>query len=632
MQTALLLIDLQQDFLVRPGLHPSTNELISVIHRVLSYARAQGMPIGHVRTRVDPDDDNRMPHWRRSDTWACVANTPGEEPPPELAALPEEPVFFKQFFSGFADPLLDAWLKNRGVEEIWVVGIYTHGCVRATVLDAYERGYKVIVVDDGVASTDPVHARITCDYLNDRASQFVNSAKLLQEKAAYYEHYSPHEPDQLIAGVEHSDEKYIESAVKSARKAQRSWSHKSIVERIELLRVFAQLLEDSFPALEERLIHDLGKPRRAAQDELRRALGHVTCAVSLVDSETLDDSTRVAFQPRGVIAIVTPWNNPVAIPAGKLSAALVMGNAVVWKPAFQADSISRHLLSLLRESGIPPDLVEIVNGGPREVVRLASSTTVDAVSLTGPEAAGKTVAAICAPVGKPLQAELGGNNALLVMADSQLETLVSDWARLAFTFAGQRCTALRRFVVEKTVFESFEALLRSACEQLHVTQPESMDCDVGPLISKMQLDRVDRAVRDALQRGARLIAGGKRVPGTSGHYYEPTILTGLSSDDPLVQEELFGPVAVIQTAEDFDDGIALVNGVRQGLLAGISTGSIKYIEEFVRRAEVGIIMNGASMSVHPEAPFGGMKASQIGPPEHGHWDRFFYTQPRTIYE
>jgi acyl-CoA reductase-like NAD-dependent aldehyde dehydrogenase len=332
-----------------------------------------------------------------------------------------------------------------------------------------------------------------------------------------------------------------------------------------------------------------------------------------------------------VVALVTPWNNPVAIPVGKLSAALIMGNAAVWKPAFQADRISRHLLSLLRDSGIPQDLVEIVNGGPSQVIQLASSTGVDAVSITGSEVAGRTVSAVCTPAGKPLQAELGGNNPLLVMADSDFETLAPQLARLAFNFGGQRCTALRRFVVEKPVLRSFEARMSSAVEQLNIIGPESEDCDVGPLISNEHLERVDRAVRGATKRGARIVTGGKPVAGAPGHYYHPTVLADLLPDDPLVQEELFGPVAVLQIAEDFEHGLRLVNGVRQGLLAGIVTGSKEHREEFVRRAEAGIVLDGASMSIHPEAPFGGFKASQIGPPEHGPWDRLFYARPLAVY-
>ncbi len=631
MRAALLLVDLQQDFLDRPGLQPSAQELLAVVRRVLAHARSEGMPVGHVRTRVDPAGHDRMPHWQRQGTWACVAGTPGEMPPPELAALPGEPVFHKRFFSGFADPALDRWLQETGAGALWVAGIYTHGCVRATVLDAYERGYQVTVVDDAIASTDPLHDQISRSYLGSRAASFAGSGELLRADAPTYTHCSPVQPGSVVARVEPSDRQAIDRVAAAARDAQADWSRRELSARRDVLRRFAEGLRDGAGELEELMVHHLGKPRRDARDELRRAIGHVTEALALEDRASLDGSTGVIYQPLGVVALVTPWNNPVAIPAGKLAAALLLGNAVAWKPAFQADAISRRLLALLHAAGLPAHLVGLVQGGPREVVALAGHPGIDAVSLTGPEPAGRAAAAACAPSGRPLQAELGGNNALLVLADYPVAERLPAWARLAFGFAGQRCTAVRRFVVEERLAARFESGLQEAVSRLQVTDPSRPDCDVGPLISAGQLERVEAAVEGALARGARLVAGGARVSGVEGHYYRPTLLAGLPPDDPVVQEELFGPVAVLQTARDFEQGLALVNGVRQGLLAGIATGSSSCRREFVRRAQAGIILDGGVMRIHPGAPFGGCKASQIGPPEHGIWDRDFFTRVRAVY-
>ncbi len=631
MPPALLLVDLQRDFLERPGLQPSPNELTGSIADVLGHARSVGMPVGHIRTRVDPAGHDRMPHWRNTDTWACVAGTPGAEAPPPLAALSAEPVFYKQFFSGFADPGLDAWLQERGVRELWVLGIYTHGCVRATVLDAYERGYDVTVVDDCIGSTDLLHARITRDYLRARAIRFAGSSELLAASPPPDVHFNPDRPDQPVVKVKRSGDDAIEGAVATVNQAQLAWSARPLAERQAVIGRFADLLSAARPQLEQSMVRDLGKPRRDARDELRRASGHVAAALELTDREVLDDLTEIQYQPQGTVALVTPWNNPVAIPVGKLAAALVLGNGVTWKPAFQADAISRHLLALLQECGLPHGLVELVNGGPREVTNLAAHPHVHAVSLTGPESAGLAVAAVCRPLGKPLQAELGGNNALLVLADAQPEEHAATWVRQAFGFAGQRCTAVRRFVVEDAIADRFESLFRSAMEHLQVTGPGDLDCDVGPLLSRDHLARVRGAVDDALRRGARLVAGGAPVEGVSGHYYQPTLLADLPPDDPMVQEELFGPVAVLQRAEDFEQGLALVNGVRQGLLAGIATHSPEHREQFSRRVQAGIVLDGGVMRIHPAAPFGGRKASQIGPPEHGRWDREFFTRVRVFY-
>jgi acyl-CoA reductase-like NAD-dependent aldehyde dehydrogenase len=631
MQKALLLVDLQHDFLNRPGLLPQFKDIVGPIADVLAHARAKGMPVAHVRTWVKTSGEDRMPHWQQGDIWECVAGSAGVQAPQEFAALEGERVFYKQFFSGFGNSGLDDWLRVTDIGELWIAGVYTHGCVRATVMDAYERGYRVTVVDDGIASIDPLHARITRDYLNGRAAHFATSGKLLGAGPVEDVHCNPDHPELEVARVQRSTATDILGAVETARRAGEQWCREPTLSRRDIFRRFADRLRSAESQLVKWMIRDLGKPRRDAIDELRRAQGHLAAALALEEQEAIDSGATVFYQPHGVVAVITPWNNPLAIPIGKLAAALLLGNSVVWKPAFQADTISQSLLSLLHDCGLPDGLVQLVNGGAGEVAELVGHQDVAAVSLTGPEQAGMAVAAICRQSGKPLQAELGGNNALLVMADADLPQQAATWARLAFGFAGQRCTAVRRFVVEQTVVERFESLLVSAVRKLQLEEPSLASCDVGPLISAAQLDRVRAAVDSALERGARLLVGGESAITTAGHYYLPTLLADLAPDDPLVQEELFGPVAIVQVAEDFEQGLTLVNGVRQGLLAGIATTSAARYETFAEWAEVGIVIDAQGMRIHPAAPFGGRKASQIGPPEHGVWDRQFFSRVQVRY-
>jgi aldehyde dehydrogenase (NAD+) len=631
MHQALLLIDLQNDFFKRPGLVPALADITGPIVNVLAHARATGMPVAHVRTRIDASGENRMPHWRQSGIRECIAGTAGERPPPAFAELAGEPVFHKQYFSGFSNAGLEEWLHAHEIHEMWVAGVYTHGCIRSTVMDAYEKGYRVTVVDDGVASYDPLHGQVSRDYLNGRAASFVLSKTLLGEGAAEDVHYNPHQPAQEISRVQRCQSGEIQAAVKSALSAGTGWSREEIAARRKIFRRFAEKLHAAESQFVEWMIRDLGKPRRDSIDELHRAHGHLAAALELEQSEEFDSAVTVNYQPHGVVALITPWNNPVAIPIGKLCSALLLGNSVVWKPAFQADSISRGIMSLLHDSGLPSELVQLVNGGPAEVAELVGNTDVAAVSLTGPEQAGEAVSAICRRTGKPLQAELGGNNALLVLADAAWAKHIPTWARMAFGFAGQRCTALRRFVVERSIADIFLSSLAEEVRSLQLFEPSQMDCEVGPLISARQVERVRNEVSSALNRGARRVAGNPGEITADGHYYPPTVLADIEPNDPMVQEELFGPVAIVQTAEDFEHGLALVNGVRQGLLAGIATESDVLRDEFVSRVEAGIVIDGSGMRIHPAAPFGGRKASQIGPPEHGLWDRQFFTRVQTHY-
>jgi len=631
MQKALLLIDLQHDFLNRPGLLPALNDLIGPIVNLLTHARANAIPVAHVRTQVEPSGTDRMPHWQENNTWECVRGTVGAQTPDEFAALENEPVFHKQFFSGFGNPQLDQWLRGADIEELWVTGVYTHGCVRNTVLDAYERGYRVTVFEDCIGSNDPLHAQISRAYLNGRAATFARSDDLLSTTPIEEVHYNPDQPGEVVARVERSSPMAIQQAVENATRAGAKWCRLAMPLRQEILRGFADSLRDAEQQLTQLIIRDLGKPRNDTTGELSRARGHLDAALALEAGDTIAPGATVHYQPHGVVALITPWNNPVAIPVGKLAAAILLGNSVVWKPAFQADNISRLLLSLLQDSGVPAGLVQLVNGGAAQVAELVAHSNIAAVSLTGPEQAGKAVAASCVPARKPLQAELGGNNALLVMADADLHKHVATWARLAFGFAGQRCTAVRRFVVERAVLQQFEILLQDAVQALQLADPAAPSCDVGPVISATQLQRVRSAVDSALARGGRLLTGGAIAPAETGHYYLPTLLTDLPPDDPLVQEELFGPVAVVQVAEDFEQGLTLVNGVRQGLLAGIASASKAREEAFCERVETGIVIDATGLRIHPAAPFGGYKASQIGPPEHGVWDRQFFSRVQMRY-
>jgi aldehyde dehydrogenase (NAD+) len=631
MRYAFLLIDLQIDFIERSPLYPEFTDILKPISKVLCRARKSAMPVAHIRTQITPSGTDRMPHWQASDYRACVAGTPGAKPPPELAERSSEPIFQKQFFSAFSNHALLDWLQVQNINGLWIAGLYTHGCVRATVMDAYERGFEVKVVEDGVASYDSLHGQISRDYLDGRAASFVSSASLLGEPDEEDIHYNPAKPDQEVSRVSRSSPAEIDLAIKAACDAGREWSHTPIASRRSVMRRFSEKLESDENKWTELIIRNLGKPRRDTLDELRRARGHLAAALDLDVDEPFGPDATISYQPVGTVAVITPWNNPVAIPVGKICSALLLGNSVVWKPAFQADSVSRGLLAALRDCGAPDNLVQLVNGGPEEVRILAGHDDISAVTLTGSEQAGNAVSAICRSTGKPLQAELGGNNAMLVLADADIEKMVPGWARMAFGFAGQRCTALRRFVVEKSIAELFVTRFHEEIRHLNLLNPSDENCDVGPLISERKRAQVQALVESAVKRGGLLLQDAETVQNVTGHYYPPTLLCGLNHDDPMVQEELFGPVALVQEAENFEHGLHLVNAVSQGLVAGIATRSTANAAYFTDHVEAGIVIDGHGMKIHPAAPFGGRKASQIGPPEHGVWDRQFFSRVQIRY-
>jgi alpha-ketoglutaric semialdehyde dehydrogenase len=620
--TALLLVDLQRDYLDRPGLVPDEHAVVSAAAQLLEGFRTAGAPVAHVRTLVRADGSDAMPHWRTSEAaLPCVEGTPGAGPPAALAERPGELVARKRFYDGFADPRLDPWLRSRGVTEVVIAGVYTHACVRETALAAYERGYRVVIASDAVGSDRPEHAELTYAWLTGRAAHFRCGDEIVGTLPP--------------APVDAADE--VSAAATRAATAQEAWARQPVDARAAALDAWADVLAAREDELVDAIVREVHKVRGAAVDEVRRAIGHVRTAATLarsgvVDEVSVADGVRVRHVPVGVVGILMPWNNPLALPCGKIAPALAFGNGVVFKPAPEGRATAGLLMDTLAAAGLPAGLVGLVHGGPSTGMAVVTDPLVDAVAVTGAIPTGRAIAEQCTRLGKPLQAELGGNNAALVLADADLDVVVPALVRNAFGYAGQRCTAIRRLVVAREIVDEFSRRVVAETAALRVGDPSDPATDVGPLISAVARDRVSRVVEAALAGGAILLVGGSASDTPAGAFYSPTVLR---VDDPraaIVQEETFGPVAVIQPADGLSDAIAKANGVEQGLVQAVCTGDAAAAAEVLAAARAGIVQWGPGMvPVHPDAPFGGWKASGYGPPEHGRWDAQFLTRPQSVY-
>jgi alpha-ketoglutaric semialdehyde dehydrogenase len=339
-----------------------------------------------------------------------------------------------------------------------------------------------------------------------------------------------------------------------------------------------------------------------------------------------------------VVAVISAWNNPVAIPLGKIAPALAYGNTVVWKPAPAATGVARTVMRLLQECGLPADAVQLVTGDHHTAQQLSASEDIAAVTLTGSILAGYAVQEICARRVIPLQAELSGNNAAIVWNDADQAHAAAQIAWGAFAFAGQRCTANRRVIVPKQSFEGFLEKLQAAGERLVWGDPLESATEIGPVISLAKRDEVAAAIARAEASGGahvtiRLQANNAaQLGGKAGAYAQPTIVCCDQPEHSLVQEETMAPLLVVQRAEDFDHALALCNGVRHGLAAALFSQSADLQQKFLAEARAGILkFNTATAGVDTSLPFGGWKASGIGPPEHGEGDRLFYTQMQAVY-
>ncbi len=653
MNAAMLLIDMQRDFLDAPGLLPPAGPLIDAAAELLAICRNRGIPVIHVRTTVQRSPDNRMPHWKARGDWRCEEGTPGHEPPEPLRPTRGEPMVHKQFFSGFGSGDLEAHLQAARCDTVILAGVHLHACVRTTAMDAYERGLAVWIVDEATGNDDPLHAAITRRYLSQRGVRFASLASLAAMLDAetnaslttpsgpeQMTHCSPRDHRQVLWQIPMADASAVTQAAEASSRAQRSWRAVSIERRGQFLLDWADRLEHSAAELAGLLVEDVGKPVRMARSEIARsaALLRVTAGLAASPPQGADGSAaHFRYEPLGVVGIVTPWNNPAAIPVGKIAPALLYGNGVVWKPAPAGSRIAQRVLALSRGDGWPENLLVLCLGGSPTACLVAQDSRVDAVTLSGGAAAEYALHEICVRRHIPFQAELGGNNAAIVWEDAEVEDAADRIAQGAFGFAGQRCTANRRVIVAESIRPQFLAAVRAATARMVWGDPRREETTVGPLIGMAKRREFALLLARARTEGLEVLiphagqADAQELMGR-GAYHPPAIVAAAGANHEIVQEESFAPVLVVQAARTFDEALVLCNGVRQGLVAAVFTRSAELREEFLRQARAGVLkINQATADANAVSPLGGWKASGVGPAEHGPSDREFYTRVQTIY-
>jgi alpha-ketoglutaric semialdehyde dehydrogenase len=679
MKPALLLVDLQNDFISTPGLQPGAEILIDQAARFLDACRARRIPVIHVWTTVRREDDRRLPHWKKNNRWLCVAGTDGHKPPPVLQPLAGETLIHKTGFNAFAGGELETALRKTNCDAVVIAGLHLHACVRTAAVEALERGWPVFIAENAVASNDPLHAAATRRWLSERCVSFETAGEILAQldegartalSASYCDpvkepadkalrasliHRSPRRCDEVLFKVPVASGQETAVATTAAQNAWSDWRRTTFLARQEPLENFAARLTAAAPELARQMALELGKPIFHGMEEVRRAAANVRDVIRRAavfgvppsggnaqeppEGGTPNQATGIVrHRPLGVIAVVSPWNNPVAIPVGKIAPALIYGNCVVWKPAPCATRIAENILQLLLASGVPANAVRLVTGDHATAQQLAANENINAVTITGSLLAGHALQEICARRMVPLQAELSGNNAAIVWDDADLAPAAAQVAWGAFGFAGQRCTANRRVIVSAARFENFLRALRSAAEKLVWGDPLESATEIGPVINLAKRDEIAAAVaRAEANRDAhtiiRLHENLAAQPWVkAGAYAQPVIVCCDQTNHPWVQEETMGPLVVVQRAENFEHALTLCNGVRHGLAAALFSESRELREKFLLEARAGVLkLNTSTAGVDTSLPFGGWKASGIGPPEHGEGDRLFYTQIQAVY-
>lgn len=453
---------------------------------------------------------------------------------------------------------------------------------------------------------------------------------------------NPSDISDVIGEFADADQTLVDQAVAAARDGQTAWQAMGIQARCDVLDRVGNTILARKDELGELLAREEGKILPEATGEVVRAgqIFKFFAGEVLRQSGELTDSVRPGIEVSvtrhavGVVALITPWNFPIAIPAWKIAPALAWGNAVILKPAELVPGSAHALAEILVEAGLPDGAFNLVMG-PGSVIgqALSDHAGVDSISFTGSVGTGQKVAQAALASGKKFQLEMGGKNPLVVLDDANLDLAVECAANGAFYSTGQRCTASSRLVVTDGIHDAFVEALAERTRTLRVGPALAPDSQVGPVIDRAQLEKNLSYIEIAKAEGASLAAGGNTVAcETEGFFLQPALFCETDNAMRINQEEVFGPVASVIRVKDFEDALSIANDTGFGLSSGIMTGSLKYATEFRRRAEAGMVMvNAPTAGVDYHVPFGGMKGSSYGPREQGALAREFYSTVRTGY-
>lgn len=453
---------------------------------------------------------------------------------------------------------------------------------------------------------------------------------------------NPSDISDIVGEYAQGDETQAAAAVTAAAAAFPTWSNGGILARSDALeRVAAELLTRR-QELGNLLAREEGKTLSEAVAEVTRA-GQIfrffanealRTAGERVPSVRPGVDIEITREPVGVVGIITPWNFPIAIPAWKIAPALAYGNCVVFKPADLVPGSAWALAEVISRAGLPAGTFNMVMGpGSRVGQTLIDHPGVHTLSFTGSAATGKRVVAGAMSRGAKVQLEMGGKNPLVVLDDADIVLAVECAVQGAYHSTGQRCTASSRFIVEKGIAARFIAALQDRVSALVVGDARAPGTQIGPVVDESQLETNLDYIRIGREEGARLLCGGDRVTRiTEGYYMKPALFVDTTPDMRIAREEIFGPVACVIVAEDYDDALRLANDTLYGLTAGICTTSLKHATHFKRHAVAGMVMvNVPTAGVDFHVPFGGRRDSSYGPREQGRHAVEFYTTVKTAY-
>lgn len=454
---------------------------------------------------------------------------------------------------------------------------------------------------------------------------------------------NPAHPGIVVAEGRGTDASVVDAAIAAATAALTAWAGTPIHERGAVLLAAAEVVNRNAESWGLELAAEEGKTKAEGIGEVRRAAQILRYfgnegdrqAGEIYASPRAGEQILITRKPLGVVGVITPFNFPIAIPAWKIAPALVYGNTVVWKPASTVPLLAIRLAEALTGAGLPTGVLNLLIGDADVGDAIVSHAGVDAITFTGSTGVGRRIAAAGAARGVPVQAEMGGKNAAVVLDDADVTLAVEQVMLGAFRSTGQKCTATSRLIVTTGIAEQFLGELLDRVAALRVGDPTDDTTQMGPVISDSARTSITSGINTATRQGATVLAGGVPYPDgplADGYFVAPTVVDVGSAPVELWTDELFGPVLAVRRADTADEAFALANDSEFGLSAAVFTQDLTRALQAVDRIDVGVLhINSESAGADPHVPFGGAKKSGLGPKEQGGAAREFFTHTTTVY-
>ena len=472
---------------------------------------------------------------------------------------------------------------------------------------------------------------------------FIDGTWEESRSGATFESRNPADTRDVIARFQSGTAADVARAVRAAEEAQRRWRRTPAPKRGEIMYRFGELMAANKERLARAMTREMGKVLAEARGDVQEGIdiaflmageGRRTFG-DTVPSELPDKWAMSVREPIGVVGVITPWNFPMAIPCWKMMPALITGNAVVFKPASDTPHCAALIVELMADAGVPAGVVNLVTGSGGDVGdALVDSPDVQVISFTGHTSTGRRIAERAGRRLKRVALELGGKNAVVVLADADLDLATDGIVWSAFGTTGQRCTAASRVIVDRAVARSLLDRLEARARSLRLGDGADPATDVGPLINNAAREKVGSYI-DVGRREGKLVTGGGMPSDprlANGHFFEPTIFAGIKPMDRVAQEEIFGPVLSVIPVDGYQAAMTAANQTRYGLSASIFTRDVNTAFRAMRDFEAGIVyINAGTIGAETHLPFGGTKETGNGHREAGHAALDTCTEWKSIY-